>query len=164
MFLSSAGFHSHAVPIEEWQPATGAMFLVDTKEAKGYVVNPDGAYAEVPVVLGQNSTVHYLGRTYKATTPEAAWVVKSVMTQGDRITFGHDGTFMRLFRDGSDYTSYGIHTHANIERMLESDNHFRSMGCILVRKEVLDKLQQAYEQNGKSLQVVTVYGMGDEVL
>ena len=147
------------IPYEEFAPAAGMQFLVDTKEAKGYLLNSDGTYATVPVVLGQRRIVRYLGRTYNAATPEGSWVVRSVHTQGDRITFGKDGTFLRLYRDGEERSPYGIHTHKYMETMLVKETPYQSMGCILVAKDVLDKIQRGYELNGNLLNVVTVEGI-----
>lgn len=147
------------VPLEEYEPAVGTAILVDTQGAVLYLINPDGAYTTAPVLLGQNRTVRYLGRTYKATTPEAHWTMRTIHTQGDRLTFGKEGTFLRLYKEGSQYTSYGIHTHRYFERMLDEGNPYRSMGCILVAKDVLDKIQRAWELNDRSLTVVTTYGL-----
>ena len=153
---------TQAIPLSQWVPQSGAVFLVDTKDAVGYLINTDGSYTAVPVILGQNKSVHYLGRTYLATTPEASWVVKEVDEQGDRITFGKDGTFLRLYKNGTTSTSYGIHTHAYIDTMLASDSKYYSLGCILVTKNVLDILQNMYEINGEALHVVTVFGLNGE--
>ncbi len=162
MVVATAGSPAvDPVPFEEWEPLPGAQFLVDTKETTGYLINLDGTFTTFPVVLGQNRVVHYLGRTYNATTPQKKWVVKEIDKQGDRITFGPNGTFMRLFDNGEEYTSYGIHSHAYIKYFLASDDQFRSMGCILVTDDVLETLVRAYKLNGKTLNVVTVYGVQD---
>ncbi len=153
-----------AIPFNQWEPAPGVQFLVDTKEAVGYLINQNGAYTAVPVLLGQNKTVHYLGRTYLATTPEDSWIMKSKHIQSDRITFGREGTFLRLYRDGVTSTPYGIHSHRYFEYMLAEGNPYRSMGCILVSQEVLDKIERAYELNGETLNVVTVYGIDNSLL
>ncbi len=153
---------TQAVPLSQWVPQAGAVFLVDTKDAVGYLINTDGSFTAVPVILGQNKNVNYLGRRYLATTPETSWVVKEVDTQGDRITFGKEGTFLRLFKNGTTSTSYGIHTHAYINTMLESDTRYYSLGCILVTQNVLDILEGMYERNGKALHVVTMFGLSGE--
>jgi hypothetical protein len=147
-----------AVPLSQLEPA-GIRFVVDTKENIGYIVNAFGDYAKVPVGSGQNKMVHYMRRTYKATTPAAKWTATSFHIQRDRITFGPDGEFLRLYRNGTEYTSYGIHATANIEEILASDDRYRSMGCVLVGEEVLDYLIDAYRKNGNNLDVVTVYGL-----
>lgn len=154
---------SQSIPFAEWEPEPGAVFLVDTKDALGYLINEDGTTTTVPVLLGQNRVIRYIN-TYKATTPEANWVVKSVHTQGDRVMFGREGTFLRLYKNGDQYTHYGIHSHAYFEDMLEEGNPFRSYGCILVAKDALDKIQEAYELNGDELKVVTVYGLDQALL
>lgn len=165
MMISSLGSPAlHAVPLSAWEPLPGAVFLVDTKETLGYLMNPDGEYAVVPVLTGQNRVVHYLGRTYTATTPERMWTVESIDTQTDRITFGKEGTFLRLFTDKKTATSYGIHSHAYVDRMIASGDHYRSFGCILVTKDVLDKLQEAYVINKKTLTVMTVFGLDGSVM
>lgn len=153
---------TQAIPLSQWVPQSGAVFLVDTKDAVGYLINTDGSFTSVPVILGQNKEIHYLGRTYLATTPEASWVVKEIDEQGDHITFGKDGTFLRLFKNGTLSTPYGIHTHAYIDTMLASDSKYYSYGCILVTKNVLDILQTMYERNGKALHVVTMFGLNGE--
>lgn len=153
---------TQAIPLSQWVPQTGAVFLVDTKDAVGYLINTDGSFTAVSVILGQNKVIRYLGRTYLATTPELSWVVKEVDKQGDRITFGKDGTFLRLYKNGMTSTSYGIHTHAYIDTMLSSDTRYYSLGCILVTKNVLDILQTMYERNGDALHVVTMFGLNGE--
>ena len=165
MVLSTtAAQPSQTVPLEEWEPQAGAVFLVDTKAATGYLINQDGSTASIPVLLGQNRTVHYLGRSYLATTPEAKWVVHGVEKQGDHITFGKEGTFLRLYRDGEKRTPYGIHTHAYFDFMLGEGNPYRSMGCVLVSKAALEKIESALELNNNELKVVTVYGIDPSLI
>lgn len=162
MSLSTAGFPDVGpMPVSDLVLQPGVAFVIDTKEALGYLVNTDGTYASMPVLLGQNRVIRYIGRTYKATTPEARWIVKSVHTQGDRVTFGKEGTFLRLYKDGTERTAYGIHTHKYFEQMLGEGNPYRSLGCVLVAKNMLDIIQKAYEVNGGSLTVVTSYGLDE---
>ena len=82
-------------------------------------------------------------------------------TQGDRITFGPKGRFLRLYKDGEEYTSYGIHDYAYIDKILSQDTEGRyfSMGCILVNQEVLDLLEETYTLNGNRLEVYTTQGL-----
>jgi hypothetical protein len=69
---------------------------------------------------------------------------------------------MRLYSEGENMTSYGIHATANIEDILASDDRYRSMGCILVSESVLDILEQTYTLNGDMLPVVTVNGLTED--
>lgn len=153
-----------ALPFDQFEPIAGAAVVVDTKNAQLYIINPDGVFTSVPALLGQNRVVHYLGRTYKATTPEERWVVRSIHTQGDRITFGKDGTFLRLYKNGKERTAYGIHGHRYFQQMLAEGDPYRSLGCVLVADDVVKKVQKAYELNSKELTVVTVYGIDESTV
>lgn len=148
-----------SVSVETWQPEIGDVFIVDTQTNQGYIVHRDGVFITFPVVTGKRAFVRYIGRTYKATTPEAAWVVKSRHTKGDRITFGVTGSFLRLYKNGDESTPYGIHGHRYSERMLSQEERFESMGCVIVSEEVLHILEDTYELNSQTLTVVTSYGL-----
>lgn len=148
-----------SVSVETWQPEIGDMFVVDTQANQGYIVHRDGVFITFPVVTGKRAVVRYIGRTYKATTPEAAWVVKSRHTKGDRTTFGVTGSFLRLYRNGDESTPYGIHGHRYSERMLSQEERFESMGCVIVSEDVLNILEATYEFNHQSLIVLTSYGL-----
>lgn len=152
---------SPLIPLEQWQPRAGDRFIVDTRENVGYIVHESGEYTTMKVGSGKQQVVRYIGRVYDATTPERFWVVKSSHIQGDRITFGKTGRFLRLYADGDTYTSYGIHPTANIDEILASDDRYRSMGCVLVSEAVMDILMETYELNGERLDVVTRYGIDD---
>lgn len=102
-----------------------------------------------------------MGRTYNATTPVSEWKALSKHVQRDRITFASHGTFLRLYKNGSQHTSYGIHSHAYIGRILKETDRFASMGCVLVNEEVLPHIVKAYELNGNALRVTTVDGLID---
>ncbi len=151
-------FEIGSTPIENWRITKGDTFVVDTKENLGYLVHENGGYTQFLIATGQRRTVRYIGKTYNAATPSHAWVAMTKETKGDHITFGKEGTFFRLFIDGTESTSYGIHTHASIDKMLSEDDRFRSMGCILVSKAMLDVIEATYEMNGQTLSVQTVYG------
>ena len=154
------------ISINHWQPAKGDRFLVDTEANIGYLVHKNGSYARVLVATGRRQTVHYIGRTYDATTPVGNWVVRSIQTNGDRITFGPEGHFLRMYQNGDEYTSYGIHDYAYIDKVFleDTEGRYYSMGCILVRKFVLDLLEKTYALNGDALEVVTTYGIDERLL
>jgi hypothetical protein len=149
------------ISVAAWEPQKNDRFLVDTKENMGYLIHEDGHFARFMVATGRNEKVHYLGKSYVATTPTGKWVVKARNTSPDRITFGKEGRFLRLYKDGTDYTSYGIHDYAYLEEILEqgTEGRFFSMGCVLVRKPILNLLEKIYELNGGALEVATVYGL-----
>ena len=152
------------IPIEQWQPIAGDSFVVDTQQNIGYLLHPDGGYTSFPVVTGQRRTVRYIGRVYDATTPVRTWTVLSQEVKGDRITFGKQGRFLRMFKDGDDRTPYGIHSHAYAQKMLSGDDRYRSMGCVIVSDDMLDLIMKTMELNEKELNVVTVYGFGEEMV
>lgn len=152
---------SQFIPLEQWQPEAGDRFIVDTRENMGYLVHESGNYTVTRVGSGKRQVVRYIGRVYDATTPESYWEVKSSHIQGDRITFGETGRFLRLYMGGDTYTAYGIHPTANINDILASDDRFKSMGCVLVSEEVMDILMETYALNGNSLQVITRQGVLD---
>ncbi len=145
-------------PMDGWEPRAGDNLIIDTEHNIGYLRHRDGSYGEFRVATGQRRVVAYIGRVYNATTPVGSWVVKSHHTKADRITFGPTGSFLRMYRDGEDYTSYGIHGHALSAEMLTQDVRFESMGCIIVSEEVIHILEQTFEKNGQRLDVTTLYG------
>lgn len=147
------------IPLHDWQPAKGDAFIADTRANIGYLVHADGSFTATKIASGKHETVHYMRQTYNAATPSDHWIVKEINTQTDRLTFGKDGTFMRLYRDGTQYTSYGIHSVANIDKLLETDQRYYSMGCVLVDDRMLAILLDTYELNDESLQVLTIDGL-----
>lgn len=155
---------SQYIPLDQWQPEAGDRFIVDTEENVGYLVHESGNYTSMKVGSGKKQVVHYIGRTYNATTPEAYWVVKSSHIQGDRITFGPTGRFLRLYMNGTEHTAYGIHPTANINDILAGDDRYKSMGCVLVSEAVMDILMTTYALNGDRLEVVTRHGIDDLLL
>jgi hypothetical protein len=147
------------IPLTVWSPQAGDHLLIDTEHAKGTLVRGDGLlYTTFPVILGQQRVVTYIGRTYKAETPDWHWIAKSRHIKGDHITFGPTGRFLRLYKDGTEYTHYGIHEHRSEERMFGEENRYQSMGCIIVQRAVLDIIEKTYELNGEMLNVVTQKG------
>ena len=148
-----------AVSPAGWQPEIGDVFVADTRENKGYLIHRDGVYIEFPIATGKRSTVYYIGRMYNATTPTAHWKAKSLHVKGDRITFGKTGEFLRLYKNGTDSTPYGIHGHAYSQRMLADDARFRSMGCVIVSDDVFEVIQRTFELNHSELTVITTYGL-----
>lgn len=151
------------IPLEQWEAQAGDRFIADTEENTGYIVHESGNYTSMRIGSGKRKVVRYIGKVYDATTPSAYWEVQSTNTYGDRITFGKTGRFMRLYADDKS-TSYGIHATANIDDILASDDRYKSMGCILVSDAVLDILEETYELNGNSLQVVTTMGIDDALM
>jgi hypothetical protein len=147
------------IPLERWEAAKGDRFIVDTRENIGYIVHEDGSFTHMRVGSGKNEWVRYIGRTYLASTPSSRWTVKSKHIQGDKITFGPSGRFLRLYKNGKDYTAYGIHATANIDDLLAVDDRYKSFGCVLVDDDVMDILYKTYELNDKSLEVVTIHGL-----
>lgn len=146
------------IPLDEWQPARGDQFIADTRANIGYIVHENGNYTSMKIGSGQRKVVHYMRRTYNATTPSDTWMVESIDTQTDRLTFGKDGTFMRLNRDGES-TSYGIHSVANIDELLQADDRYKSMGCVLVDYKTLAILLNTFKLNGDTLKLITVDGL-----
>lgn len=146
--------------VDQWQPVSGDEFLADTKDNVGYLIHTNGDYLSFPIATGQHRKVHYMGKTYDAATPVDHWTVLSKKVQSDRVTFGPDGLFLRLYKgDSEEYTSYGIHTHQYISKMLADDMRYRSMGCILVSKDILDIVEKTFEVSNDRLPVTTVYGL-----
>lgn len=147
-----------SVSLIDWNPEETDEFIADTKENIGYLMHSNGEYISFRIATGQKRVVHYIGRTYDARTPERKWFAKEKQIKGDRITFGPEGTFLRLFAD-NEQTPYGIHSHRSITAMLADTERYKSMGCILVSKEILDIIVQTYDVTHKELPVQTVFGI-----
>lgn len=140
--------------ITVWQPEKGDILEIDVATNTGRLVHvSDGFSITFPVATGQKRWVYYIGRYYYAATPEQNWEVKSLDIQPDRFTFGPEGKFLRLFKNGETRTSYGIHSHKYIDNMLAQDVRYKSMGCILVSEEMMDVLEETYNANGETLEV-----------
>jgi hypothetical protein len=150
---------AQALPASEWEAKAGDELIVDVANNMGYVLRADEAtYLPFLLASGQKRTVRYLGMTYFAATPTGSWVVKSMKIQGDRVTFGKSGRFLRLYKEGKTYTHYGIHSFKNIDDWLESEDRYRSLGCVVVQDEMMNILEKIYELNGESLKVTTTAG------
>lgn len=150
----------HFIDIPSWKVEKGDHLIIDTENTMGYLVRRDGSsFTSFPVITGQKRIVHYIGRTYDATTPNQHWVAKSMHSKSDRTTFGPSGRFLRLYANGEEYTAYGIHEHRSEERMFGEELRFQSMGCIIVQSAVLDIIENTYRINGEELEVVTQAGM-----
>lgn len=141
---------------ENWQPALGDTLTVDVVSNMGYLVHENGNYFEFQVATGVKRYVYYIGMYYFAATPVREWDVKEVNIKGDRVTFGPEGRFLRLFYNGQP-TPYGIHSFLYEDRMLSGDR-YGSMGCIIPRNSVLDIIENTYRINGDYLKVTTVEG------
>lgn len=150
--------------VRSWYPHEGDMLYVDTQENLGYLIHPDGRRFVFRVATGQKRTVRYIGLTYFAATPEANWLVKSHHIQGDRITYGPEGHFLRMYKDAAEYSHYGIHTHASADSMLQEKDRYASMGCVIVSESILDLLERTYVLNGNQLSVVTASGPPEYLL
>ncbi len=147
------------VPLDTWRPMAGDELRVDTKENIGYLIHQNGNFTQFPVVTGQNRTVSYIGRTYRATTPTNSWVAMTREIKGDRWTFGPSGRFLRLFIDGEERTAYGIHEFAEEDEVFSGDDRFRSMGCIIVRKSEMDIIDRTFSINEGTIKVSTEFGI-----
>lgn len=138
-----------------WIPRTNDRFVVDVQENIGYLVHENGDVFSFPVVTGQRRTVHYIGLTYFAATPERQWTVRTHENKGKSVTFGPSGRFLRLFLDDGERTAYGIHGHMSAEEMLSEEKRYRSMGCIIVSEPILDIVARTLDANGGTLRVIT---------
>lgn len=148
-------------PFAEWQTMKRDALVVDTETNIGYLVHEDGGFTSFPVATGQKRVVRYIGRTYNAQTPARRWVMAQKQIKGDRITFGKEGLFLRLYYEGEE-TAYGIHDHRSADKMLAEDLRYRSMGCIIVSKETLDNIEATFDMNDGIVDVVTVNGFSEE--
>ena len=156
--MTTSGYQQEFL-VEDWQPHAEDRLLVDTQKNVGYLIHPTGEFLQFPVVTGQNKYVYYIGRYYKATTPEGEWTVKSRHIKADRMTFGPSGRFLRLYKDGETYTPYGIHEYGNESEMFLSEGRFGSMGCVIVTEEIMDIIDETYTLTNGTLEVVTKYGL-----
>jgi len=151
------------VGFRSWEPAKGDSMLIDTKDNFGYLVHNDGTYYRFALVTGQRKYVCYIGRCYNAATPTWDWRAMSKEIKGDRVTFGPSGRFIRLFKDGETNTAYGIHEYKYEDRIFESPGRFGSMGCIVVRKPIMDMIEEMFDVNDGDFEVVSRYGLESEM-
>ena len=84
--------------------------------------------------------------------------------KGDHVTFGPSGRFLRLFEDGETSTAYGIHEYLYEDRMFADGERYRSMGCIIVKKDIMNILDATFSINEGKFDVVTQYGISDPVV
>lgn len=152
----------HALSLSQWEAQPGDFVIVDTAENMIYLVHQDGGYLADVAGSGQRGVVNYgkFGRI-NAETPEGVWRVKSTTIQNDRATFGPTGLFLRLHEgDSGDPSPLGFHDVANNDDLLASVDRYWSMGCILVRADMLDLLTEEYElqRDAGGLLVVTTRG------
>ena len=143
---------------ENWQPRQGDIFVADLTANIGYLIHADATYLPFLIASGQQRYVYYLGQRYFAATPRKTWVAKEQKIQPDRINFGASGRFLRLFDEGTEYTSYGIHSYKYISRWLSAPNRYKSLGCIVVTEDIMDILAETFALNGKELLVITTDG------
>jgi hypothetical protein len=148
------------IPTMEWHEQVGDRLVVDTKENEGYLIHRNGRFLKFPVATGQHRFVCYAGRCYNATTPERTWQVRSKDVKGDRITFGPTGRFLR-FTWKEEETPYGVHEYAHEDWMFAEGPRYRSMGCVIVKKEIMDILDRTYAVNEGIIDVVTKFGVTD---
>lgn len=149
-----------SIPQAEWQAQPGDRIVVDTKANEGYLIHQDGRALSFPVATGQRRYVCYIGRCYNATTPERTWQIQKKDIKGDHITFGPSGRFLRLFyKDES--TAYGFHEYGFEDRMFDDQPRFKSMGCIIVKKDMMDILDKTFAVNEGNVNVVTKFGVSE---
>ena len=146
--------HGSVITIGDWIPQSGDRLLINVEGNVGTIVHTSGDRLTFPVISGQRRTLHYLGRRYFGATPQKEWVVKALDIQGDRVTYGRSGRFLRLYDQGT-RTHYGIHGHRDEEVMFGRPDRFQSMGCVIVREEVMDLLIKAFAVNEGEIAVVT---------
>lgn len=162
LYASAMSPVPHQVSKQSWNMEQGDRVIIDTHNNEGYLFHEDGEYLRFPIVSGQRRYVSYIGRYYNASTPNWSWEAKSLDVKGDRITFGPSGRFLRLYKDGQ-RTAYGLHEHRDEEEMfaLEASKRFRSFGCIIVTKDMMDLLVNTFLHNGGSLDVISQHGVED---
>lgn len=150
------------VPQTEWRAAIGDRIVVDTQANEGFLIHTNGQTLRFPVATGQRRRVCYIGRCYNATTPQRTWEVQSKDIKGDRITFGPSGRFLRLYWN-DESTPYGFHEFAYEDRMFNDEPRFKSMGCIIVKTDIMDILDQTYAVNEGRIPVITQHGVEEPI-
>jgi hypothetical protein len=142
----------------DWEPKVGDIMVVNVKTNVGYIIQKDGNFLSYPVGTGVQKNVYYLGNYYYAGTPLRTWSAEEVKTQSDRVTFGADGTFIRLFWNGK-ATKYGIHTHRDVDKWFKDDNRYRSMGCIILdgnkNEGMMKIILDTFHANNDKMTVIT---------
>lgn len=143
------------VTLSTFEAGSGDYMVADIERSVGYLVSTEH-HEIMPFVLlsGQKRFKGRFGGVTYEGTPEIDWVVRQMDVKGDRVTFGDTGRFFRMF-DGESRTAYGIHSHKYFQYMSDSDNYFRSLGCLLVSDDVLDVIQKSFEANDNILNLKT---------
>jgi hypothetical protein len=138
------------VDIVRWEPLADDFIVVDTTSNMGYLLRSDLSAASVfPVASGQQRNINYLGKRYFGATPSGEWRIKSLDYQVKGYTFGRHGKFLRLYNeDGS--THYGIHTVWDERAIFSLTERYKSLGCVLVRDNVLTVLENVFKASGTS--------------
>lgn len=153
---------SETTDIASWVPQKGDIFEVNVQTNIGRLYHPDGSTLEFEVVTGVRRVVRYIGMRYFAATPATEWVAQGVQVKKDRMTFGKSGRFIRLYKGGTQHTAYGIHPFGREDNMFKVPGRYGSMGCIIVRENVMDLIEQTLEVNGGKLPVRTFPDMPKE--
>jgi len=149
-------FAARMVSETDWEPRPGDSFYVNTNDNWGYLLHHDSSEVlAFPVATGIQGTINYLGMRYYAGTPDANWIAKTASTQSDRTTFGPTGLFLRLFKNGDQYTRYGIHGHAYSQNWLTLLSRYKSAGCIVTSEQILQIIKTTFDVNGGQLEVTT---------
>ncbi len=146
---------SETTDLESWVPQKGDIFEVNVQTNIGHLYHPDGSTLEFEVVTGVRRVVRYIGLRYFAATPAAEWIAQDMQIKKNRMTFGKSGRFIRLYKNGTDATAYGVHGFGRENSMFKVPDRYGSMGCIIVREEVMDILQKTLELNDGKLPVRT---------
>ncbi len=141
--------------VEFWVPRAGDRFEVDIGTNIGRLIHEDGEAVEFEVVTGVLRVVRYAGRRYFAATPVAEWVVRETVIKRDRWTFGKTGRFIRMYKNGTEYTPYGIHPFGREDAMFRVAGRYGSMGCIILREAMVDVIQETIRANGGEMKVRT---------
>lgn len=143
------------VHIQNFRAREGDRLVADLQNSVGYLINDvTNYYTSFPLMSGQKRNVCYIGRCYFAGTPAQTWHVQEKNIQGDRVTFGPSGEFLRLYNNGK-RTAYGIHGYKYFEQEIDKGTKFLSMGCLLVSDSVLDTIEASFLANGGDLEVIT---------
>lgn len=141
--------------VETWEPAEGDFFEVNVENNMGRLYHRTGEALEFQVVTGQRRIMWYRGVKYFGGTPATHWVTKELNIKWDRVTYGKTGRFFRLYDQGTQYTAYGIHGFGREDSMFKVAGRYGSLGCIIVREQILNLIQKTFDLNGKSLSVRT---------
>lgn len=140
---------------ENWEPQEGDFFEVNVENNMGRLYHKTGEALEFQVVTGQRRIMWYRGVKYFGGTPATKWVAKELNVKWDHVTYGKTGRFFRLYDGGTQYTAYGIHGFGREDSMFKVAGRYGSLGCIIVREQILNLIQKTFDLNNKSLSVRT---------